>query len=104
MPAHRLYEAQPLDAVANIRLTAGEKALLRRQAKEAGITISEYGRRRLFGRRVLSQADEAVLRELRRLGGLVKHVHNESGADPRETVETLQSLRRYIARLEDGDG
>ncbi|MDD9940788.1 MAG: MobB mobilization protein [Myxococcales bacterium] len=89
---------EPMDQVTHIRMTAEEKASLRSEANEAGITISEYGRRRLFGRKVVAQADQAVLNELRRLGGLVKHVHNQGG-DSRETVETLRSLRAAIDRL-----
>lgn len=91
---------EPLDHRINIRLTATEKAQLEAQAEAAGLTLSRYGRRRLLGRRVLAQADETVLRELRRLGGLLKHVHNLSeGAYSRDTVEVLQSLRCAIERI-----
>lgn len=99
MPAKRLQD-EPLAAVVNVRISAGEKAELKEDAATAGLSLSRYARRRLFGRRVTAQADEVVLRELRRLGGLVKHTHNSSdGAYNRETSEALQALRQYIDRL-----
>ena len=90
---------EPLDQVANIRLTATEKAELREQAAAAGLTISQYGRRRMFGRRVVAQSDAAVLRELRRLGGLLKHLHNQGGLNARETAQTLHAIQMYAKRL-----
>ena len=90
---------EPLDQVVNIRLTATEKAALKEQAAAAGLTISQYGRRRLFGRPVIAQADTAVLRELRRLGGLLKHLHNQGGTSAGETAGALQALRAYASKL-----
>ena len=93
---------EPLDQVVNIRLTVREKAELREQAAAAGLTISQYGRRRLFGRSVVPQSDAAVLRELRRLGGLLKHLHNQGGPSARETTHALQALRAYASKLTRG--
>ena len=44
------------------------------EAAFAGLTVSEYMRRRFFGGRpILAQADASMLREMRRIGGLLKH-------------------------------
>jgi hypothetical protein len=82
--------------VANVRVTPAEKAFVTQEAKEAGLTVSEFGRRRLLGHKVHSQADLAVVNELRRLGGLLKHLHNQSGLD---TSSVLRELRACLERL-----
>ena len=92
--------ASPLDAVVNVRLTSAEKARLREDAAAAGLSVSELVRRRYFGRPIVAHADMATIRELRRLGGLLKHVHKESGgAWSRETGAALDALGAAIERL-----
>jgi len=90
----------PLDAVVNVRLTRVEKERLKEDAGLAGLTMSQLVRRRYFGRPIIANADRATIRELRRLGGLLKHVHNErEGAYSRETAAALAALREYIKQL-----
>ena len=53
----------------------------------------------------MSRTDATAIRELRRLGGLLKKVHVDSGgAYSRETAAALAALRAAIARLAAGDG
>jgi hypothetical protein len=57
-----------------IRLSETEDARLMEEAAFAGITVAEYMRRRLWGGRpVLARADVNTVRELRRMGGLLKN-------------------------------
>ena len=57
-----------------LRVTAEEKQRVEEQAALAGLSVSEYMRRTVFGGRpVVAAADAAMLRELRRVGGLLKH-------------------------------
>ena len=57
-----------------LRLTAEEENRLTRQAATAGISVSEYMRRLFFGGRpIIARTDDQTIRELRRLGGLLKH-------------------------------
>ena len=57
-----------------LRLTAEEEERLTRQAATAGISVSEYMRRLFFGGRpIIARTDDQTIRELRRLGGLLKH-------------------------------
>jgi len=96
-------EADRLSAVVNVRLTTAEKAGLKETADLAGLSVSEYVRRRALGRAVLAQADAVTIKELRRLGGLVKHLHNETGGVySRETAAALVALRGYIEQLAQG--
>ncbi len=93
---------EPLDAMLRLRLTASEKERLREDADLAGLSMSELVRRRYFGRPIIANADAVMIKELRRLGGLVKHVHNESnGVNSKETAEALVALKIYIERLSD---
>jgi len=91
---------EPLDAVINVRLTSAEKARLKEDADLAALSMSELIRRRYFGRPIISNADAVMLKELRRIGGLLKHVHNESGgAYSQDTAGALVALKAYIQRL-----
>ena len=57
-----------------LRLTVEEDARITQQAVTAGISVSEYMRRLFFGGRpVIARTDDQTIRELRRLGGLLKH-------------------------------
>lgn len=92
--------ALPLDAVINVRLTCSEKDKLKEDAKLAGLSMSELVRRRYFGRPIIANADALMIKELRRIGGLLKHIHNESsGAYSETTAKALSELRTYIHRL-----
>ena len=68
-----------LSARCNLRLTPGELARLRDDAEAAGLSLSELVRRRYFGRPVVHRDQALLASELRRLGGLLKHLHGESG-------------------------
>ena len=92
-----------LDAVINVRLTAAEKARLKEDADLAGVSVSELVRRRYFGRPIVAHADAVMLKEMRRLGGLLKHIHNESGGVySKETAAALAAIRVYIEKLARG--
>lgn len=57
-----------------LRVSVEEKQRVEQQAAIAGLSASEYMRRNVFGGRpIVAAADEAILRELRRVGGLLKH-------------------------------
>jgi len=77
-----------------LRLSATEDARLAEEAAFAGLTVSEYMRRRFFGGRpILAQTDASVLRELRRMGGLLKHNF--------ETLRQAKMGPEFIQRHED---
>jgi hypothetical protein len=85
----------------NARLSDEEHREIERQAEASRLTVSEYIRRRVLGKRVTSQADLAVLTELRRLGGLLKHAHLETkGTYSELTANAIQTLEAYARTLE----
>lgn len=89
-----------LDAFVNVRLTSEEKERLRDDADMAALSMSALIRARYFGRPVVAHADQVMIKELRRLGGLLKHVHNESGgAYATETSAALFLVSEAIRRV-----
>jgi hypothetical protein len=68
------------NVMVTIRVTPEEKTRLAEQAALAGLFLSEYLRRRFFGDRpVIHRVDEWMIRELRRLGGLLNTISRRSG-------------------------
>ena len=95
-----MARGESLDSIVNVRVSTVEKESLREAADVAGLTLSAYCRRRFLGHAVVAHADRAMIRELRRVGGLVKAVHTESGgAYSDETAGALRDLRKAIERL-----
>ena len=88
-----------------LRLTDEEDERIARQAATAGISISEYMRRLFFGGRpIIARTDDQTIRELRRLGGLLKHhfdVVKRTGnaATLAELDAALREVRRAIEAL-----
>ena len=88
-----------------LRLTGEEDARLSGQAAIAGISVSDYMRRLFFGGRPLvAKTDGQTIRELRRLGGLLKYnfeaVREKGGRNElAELSATLNAIRAVIERL-----
>ena len=88
-----------------LRLSAEENERLAWQADAAGLSVSEYIRRLCFGGRpITSRTDNQTIRELRRLGGLLKHnFESLSEADGQQALlkmeDTLEAVRLAIERL-----
>ena len=92
--------AEALSEVLRMRLTPEEKQRIRDDAQLAGLTMSEFARRRMLGRTVLASVDMNLVRELRRLGGLLKHAHNESkGAYSSTTAAMLKQIGEFITQV-----
>jgi hypothetical protein len=84
-----------------VRLNAEERKEIWAQADVSGISVSEFIRRRILGKPVASKADLRILAELRRLGGLLKHIHLETlGAYSHDTARAIRALERYAWTLE----
>jgi hypothetical protein len=89
-----------LDAKMDFRLPAAEKARILQDADLAGISGGAMLRRRYFGRPIIAHADLATIKELRRLGGLLKKIHTESGGVySNETYTVLMDIKAAITRL-----
>jgi len=80
-----------------VRLPEEDHARLAEDAQIAELTISEIVRRRYFGRPILAHADMVTVRELRRLGGLLKL--SLSTGNRAEIQNALGALGKAIDRL-----
>ncbi len=95
-----MARGESLDSVINVRVSRAEKESLREAAATAGLSLSSYCRRRFLGHSVIAHSDRAMIRELRRIGGLIKKTHTDSGgAYSDETAGALSDLREAIERL-----
>ncbi len=94
---------EPLDQRITIRLTQTEKAQLIEDAEIAGLTTADLIRRRYFGKPIIAATDAATIRELRRTGGLLKHIFNNSEKYDRvvgtEILTTLNEVKECIKRI-----
>lgn len=83
-----------------VRVTPDQLENLREKALDCGATVPEYLRACGLGRRTRNQVDAHVINELRRLGGLQKHLFKEGGGvSSKEYAAVLVEIRAAIARI-----
>ena len=84
-----------------LRVNEDEHEAIKGKAKLSGLSVSEYARRQALGFKVCSKFDFNVLNELRRQGGLIKHLYNEShGIYNPMMIEALETLISCANKLE----
>ncbi|TDQ37766.1 plasmid mobilization protein MobA [Tepidicella xavieri] len=87
-----------------VRLTKEEDEVIQAKARDGGMTVSGFLRAAALGRKVRSTIDAQVINELRRLGGLQKKIHNDTGGSySKETADILRAIKDAIERLGRGD-
>ena len=97
---NKTIEKENLTRRITFRLSESEYAQVSDELAVCGLSLSAFARKRLLGQRVASKADLAVLGELRRLGGLLKHIHNETrGAYSSLTAQAIKDLSAYVRTL-----
>lgn len=85
-----------------LRCYEDEEALVREKASDCGISIGQFMLAAALGRPMRSQVDGHILNELRRLGGLQKHLFNQGGGVlSKEYASILVEIHQAIARLEE---
>jgi len=85
-----------------VRFRLEEKRKLAGEAKKAGLTMSEYVRRRALGLAVKSRVSEQAINELRRLGGLQKYLALKNPENEQKYQEVLAALLTSIRQLDKG--
>ncbi len=94
---------EPRDMPMSIRWKSRELDLLRERADACSIPLADFIRRDALGR-ALPSSDSRVtmtmVNELRRLGGLLKHIHTQSdGMYSDQTMEVLRTINTYLRHL-----
>lgn len=93
-----------------VRITQAEDEKLQDQAAIARISVAEYMRRKFFGGRpIIARIDDQAIRELRRLGGLLKHIFLLARAanqiqvwrEMRETLKKIQVAIDFLGKEND---
>jgi len=85
-----------------IRCYEDEEASVREKARDCGMSVGQFVLAAALGRRTRTKIDKHILNELRRLGGLQKHLFNEgSGVLSKEYAAILVKIREAIARIGD---
>lgn len=86
----------------SVRFTEEELVRLRNISKESGLTISEYIRNISFKRQLIVMNKMTAINELRRLGGLIKHLYTLSGGvNQDKTRLVLDEIISAIKALSD---
>ena len=88
------------EATIILRILPEEKEAVAAEAGKAGLTVSEYIRRRALGRPVKSRMNEKAINELRRLGGLQKHLATKYQHKKDAIDEVLVEIKNAIQRLD----
>ena len=84
-----------------LRVTPDENAIIKEQAELHGLSISEYVRKRALGFHIMAKSELNILKELRRLGGLIKHLYNETkGIYSLQMSDALEAITSYAHTLE----
>ncbi|HDR9164153.1 TPA: ribbon-helix-helix protein, CopG family [Burkholderia vietnamiensis] len=87
-----------------IRCFEDEEALVREKAKDCGMSVGEFVLAAALGRRTRSRIDAHIINELRRLGGLQKHLFNEGGGVlSKEYAAVLVEVKQAILRIDQRD-
>lgn len=86
-----------------VRCYPDEKEAIQEKAKSAGLSVGEFFRRCALGRRIEAKCDTDLILELRRLGGLQKHLFNEGkGVLSKEYSDILVEIKKAILSIDMG--
>lgn len=97
-------ESRQRESRIEIRCTQEEALAIREKASAAGLSTSELLRRAALGLKVVTLTDQKMTRELLRLGGLQKHLHNQLRDQmtpelSRELSQVNGEIRKAIAAI-----
>ncbi|MCW7763459.1 plasmid mobilization protein MobA [Photorhabdus luminescens] len=84
----------------SIRCFPEEKEAVKKKAEAAGLSIGAFMLRSALGRRIDARCDTELIMELRRLGGLQKHLFKEGGeVQSKEYSEVLVAIQKAILKV-----
>lgn len=82
-----------------IRMSPHDREAIQKKADACALSLSEYVRRCALDRVVSTRTDSEALRELRRQGGLIKHLASTDRQNAYEYRVTLNLIQETIGRL-----
>lgn len=85
-----------------VRCYEDEETLVREKASDCGMSIGQFMLAAALNRRTRSKMEAHTINELRRLGGLQKHLFNQGGGTlSKEYASILVEIRAAISRIGD---
>ena len=96
-------EAKRRSLTHGLRLSPQEKKELEARADRAGLTLSEYLRRRAFGRKVQTQIEGKALKELNRIGvnlNQIARAANRGELVGQQATEAIKELRALMDQID----
>lgn len=83
-----------------IRCYIDDEAVVRERAADCGLSIGQFMLSAALNRRTRTKVEAHIINELRRLGGLQKHLFNEGkGVRSKEYAAILVEIHAAIARI-----
>lgn len=87
-----------------VRFAESDYKAVQEKAKDCGLPLAEYIRRCSLGRQTRSKIDSQIINELRKLGGLQKHLFTEEGGSHGdEYAAVLREITAAIRRIGGGE-
>ena len=103
MANHSVVEGKKQSKRVAFRLSDEEHDRLTEEAALHGMTFSQLGRNRLVGTHIASKIDAQAVAELRRQGGLLKHLAltmaGTNAFDPVQLRELLSTINGCIQKI-----
>ena len=82
-----------------VYLTAQQKRKIKRKARDAGLSVSTYGRFILLGKEVTSRVDRDTRDEIQEAGALLKRLLREGEGNEEAIEDTLHALREAVQKI-----
>lgn len=87
-----------------VRFSPEEYAAVQEKAADTGLSLAAFIRRCALGRQTRSKIEGQIINELRKLGGLQKHLFTESGGtNSAEYAAILREITAAIQRIGGGE-
>lgn len=87
-------------ACLHVRLHPAEADAIREKAQDSGVPVSEFMRCAALGRKTRSAVDSEMIRNLNRIGAMLRDQFNRSGGQyADESAAALREITAAIARL-----
>ena len=84
----------------SFRVDSREKADIQNSAADAAMSVSEYCRRKALNQTLTHRFDTDAIAELKRQGGLLKHLHNNGLLHQDETADIVKKIAAIVNGLD----
>lgn len=83
----------------SFRVNVSEHAEIQSVAADCALSVGEYIRRQVLNKPVRHRFDMEAIAELKRQGGLLKHLHNDGLGHAEETAKIVDMIYSLVGEL-----